>query len=96
MRNYWLRRAASLWNEHEPDEIGMVAQQGVQWTGGYAARFLSFFAALSFLRFDGESRPTHLPLTRAVGCMTEGWNVVGSRGGIVYCACKKQYDGIAD
>lgn len=32
-----------------------AAQQGVQWTGGYAARFLSFVVALSFFRFDGES-----------------------------------------
>jgi hypothetical protein len=39
----------------------------VQWTGGYAARFQAFFSALSFLRFDGESYPTHLPLTLAVG-----------------------------
>ena len=29
-------------------------------------RFQAFFAALGFSRFDGESRPTHLPLTRAV------------------------------
>jgi hypothetical protein len=34
--------------------------------GGYAPRFLAFFVALSFFRFDGESCPTHLPLTRAV------------------------------
>ena len=27
--------------------------------GGYAARFLSFFVALGFSRFDGESCPTH-------------------------------------
>ena len=26
---------------------------------GYAARFLSLFVALSFFRFDGESRPAH-------------------------------------
>jgi hypothetical protein len=39
----------------------------VQWTGGYAPSFLSVFAALSFSRFDGESQPSHLPLTRAVG-----------------------------
>jgi hypothetical protein len=44
-----------------------AAQQGVQWTGGYAPRFQAFCAALGFFRFDGESRPTHLPLTRAVG-----------------------------
>jgi hypothetical protein len=30
-----------------------AAQQGVQWTGGYAPRFQAFFTALSFLRFDG-------------------------------------------
>jgi hypothetical protein len=48
-------------------QIVTSAQQGVQWTGGYAARFLAFFVALSFSRFDSESRPTHLPLTRAVG-----------------------------
>ena len=33
----------------------------VQWTGGYAPRFQAFFSALSFSRFDGESRLTHLP-----------------------------------
>jgi hypothetical protein len=33
------------------------AQFSVQWTGEYAPRFLSFFVALGFLRFDGESRP---------------------------------------
>jgi hypothetical protein len=33
---------------------------------GYAPRFLSFFLALRFSRFDGESQPTHLPLTLAV------------------------------
>jgi len=44
-----------------------AAQQCVQWTGGYAPRFQAFFATLSFSRFEGESRPTHLPLTRAVG-----------------------------
>ena len=38
----------------------------VQWTGGYAARFLSVFLALSSSRFDGEPRPTHLPLTLTV------------------------------
>lgn len=43
-----------------------TAQQCVQWTGGYAARFLAFFVALSVSRFDGESQPAHLPLTRAV------------------------------
>lgn len=37
------------------------------WIGGYGPRFQAFFAALSFLRFDGESRPTYLPLTQAVG-----------------------------
>ena len=30
-------------------------------------RVFSIFLALSFSRFDGESQPTHLPLTRAVG-----------------------------
>jgi hypothetical protein len=34
---------------------------------GYAPRFLAIFAALSFSRFDGESRPSHLPLTLTVG-----------------------------
>jgi hypothetical protein len=38
----------------------------VQWTGGHAARFLSVFLALSYSRFDGESAPSHLPLTPAV------------------------------
>jgi hypothetical protein len=33
---------------------------------GYAPRFLAVFSALSFFRFDGESCPTHLPLTPAV------------------------------
>ena len=37
----------------------------VQWW--VRARFLVFFVALSFFHFDGESRPDHLPLTRAVG-----------------------------
>jgi hypothetical protein len=37
----------------------------VQWTGGYAARFLAFFLALGFFRFEGESQPSHLPLTLA-------------------------------
>ena len=27
--------------------------------GGYVARFFDFLAALSFSRFDGESRPAH-------------------------------------
>jgi hypothetical protein len=46
-----------------------AAQQCVQWTGGYAARFLSFFVALSFFRFNGESQPSHLPLTPAVSLL---------------------------
>jgi hypothetical protein len=28
--------------------------------------FFGIFLALGFFRFDGESRPTHLPLTQAV------------------------------
>jgi hypothetical protein len=51
-------------------EVGIpkqnATQQCVQWTGGYAARFSSFFAASGFPCFDGVSQPTHLPLTRAV------------------------------
>jgi hypothetical protein len=43
------------------------AQHSVQWTGGYVPHFLSVFAALSFSRFDGSSRPSHLPLTLTVG-----------------------------
>jgi hypothetical protein len=43
------------------------AQQGVQWTGGYAPRFLAFFAALSFFRFNGESHPAHQQVTQTVG-----------------------------
>jgi len=43
------------------------AQHSVQWTGGYAARFQRLFSALGFFRFDSESQPTHLPLTRAGG-----------------------------
>jgi len=39
----------------------------MQWTGGYAPRFLSFFLALSFFRFDGESQLSHLPLMQTVG-----------------------------
>ena len=31
------------------------------------AAFLERFLALGFSRFDGESPPSHLPLTRAVG-----------------------------
>lgn len=34
--------------------------------GGYVPRFLSFFLALVFFRFDGESQSFHLPLTPAV------------------------------
>ena len=34
------------------------------------AAFFGVFAALDFFRFDGESRPTHLPLTRAVSPLT--------------------------
>ena len=30
------------------------------------AAFFGIFLALSFFRFDGESQPTHLPLTQAV------------------------------
>ena len=30
--------------------------------------FLSVFVALGFSRFDSESQPAHLPLTRVVGC----------------------------
>jgi hypothetical protein len=52
----------------------VCAQHCVQWTGGYAARFLGVFAALGFLRLDGESRPSHLypaegvrGITRAAG-----------------------------
>jgi hypothetical protein len=40
----------------------------VQWTGGYAPRFQAFFSTLGFFRFDSESQPTHLPLTRVVNC----------------------------
>jgi len=42
------------------------AQYSVQWTGGYAPRFQTFFSALGFFRFDSESQPTHLPLTLTV------------------------------
>ena len=38
--------------------------------------FGAFFAALTFSRFDGESQPSHLPLTRAVGWLFK--NVVRS------------------
>jgi len=41
-----------------------AAQQCVQWTGGYAARFLSFFVALSFFHFNGESQPAHQRVSR--------------------------------
>src|SRR6266508_4174676 len=34
------------------------------------AAFSDIFVALSFSRFDGESRPSHLPLTRAVSPQT--------------------------
>ena len=36
---------------------------------GYAPRFLSFFVALGFSRFDGDSRPTHGP---SPGCYATG------------------------
>ena len=52
-----------------------ASQQCVQWTGGYAPRFLSISVALSFYRFDGESQPTHLPLTQAVGWLGMNNNV---------------------
>ena len=39
----------------------------MQWTGGYAAHFLSVFVARAFSRFDGESCLAHLPLTHTVG-----------------------------
>ena len=39
----------------------------VEGTGGYVPRFLSVVLALSFFRFDGESRPAHQQVTRAVG-----------------------------
>jgi hypothetical protein len=48
-----------------------AAQQCVQWAGGYAARFQAFFVAFGFLRFDGESHPTHLPLTLTVGRLAQ-------------------------
>jgi hypothetical protein len=35
--------------------------------GWVRAAFSGIFLALSFFRFDGESHPTHLPLTPAVG-----------------------------
>ena len=34
---------------------------------GWAAHFLAFFVALSFLRFDGEPTPSPTALTLAVG-----------------------------
>lgn len=34
--------------------------------GWDSARFLSIFLALSFFRFDGESCPSHLPLSLTV------------------------------
>ena len=54
----WFMRQTPL-----PSEM----RRDLWWTGRYAARFLSVFVALSFLRFDVESRPIQLPLTRAVG-----------------------------
>ena len=42
------------------------AQHSVQWTGGYAPRFLGFFLALGFSRFDGES--TLLPTAANANC----------------------------
>jgi hypothetical protein len=39
----------------------------VQWTGGYAARFLSIFLALSFSCSQTESTPVHNTLTLTVG-----------------------------
>jgi len=47
------------------------AQHSVQWTGGYAPRFQAFFSALGFFQFDSESPSTHLPLTQAVGRLSE-------------------------
>jgi hypothetical protein len=55
------------------------AQHSTQWTGGYAPRFQAFFSALGFFRFDSESQPTHLPLTRAVGTLhTQPGKILGA------------------
>ena len=43
----------------------------MQWAGGYAARYFGISVALSFSRFDGDSRPSHLPLTPAVERLAE-------------------------
>ena len=45
----------------EPPNNACSGQLGV-------CAFFSFFLALSFFRFDGESRPAHLPLMPAVDC----------------------------
>ena len=52
----------------------------MQWIGGYATRFLSFFVALSFFRFDGESRPTlSTPAAYARAYRLQGANANESR-----------------
>jgi hypothetical protein len=62
--NKQIMKASKVQIQNHPTK---PAQHRVQWTGGYVPHFQAFFVALSFLRFDSESCPTHLPLTRAVG-----------------------------
>ena len=48
----------------QPLTSGLTMRAVDRWVR--AAFFFAFFLALSFFRFDGESQPSHLPLTRAV------------------------------
>ena len=46
----------------------------MQWTGGYAPRFLAFCLALGLSRFDRESRPAHQRVTQADWALKERRN----------------------
>jgi hypothetical protein len=69
---------ANLENRVVPTGYGRRPTQRAA-DGGYAARFLSIFVALSFFRFDGES--THPP----TAAKAHRWAPVSNQKGYWYC-----------
>ena len=53
---------------YAPENEGCLTMRAAD--GGWAARFLAFFVALSLSRFDRESTPSPTALTLAVGLLS--------------------------
>jgi hypothetical protein len=58
-------------------ERGCTHSPMVQWTGRYAARFVSGFSGFGFSRFDGESQPAHQYPAESCGAYPLGTYTLG-------------------